>query len=236
MKTVFDIKEMQPILHQEAIGHSYYFGERNKAWASGILEGDFEYSHSVQEDRFYKNRIITATKGGQKYLVPIIISENFLYPFPKTDVGGLFVEAAGEFRSRNVMDEKGKSHLSLFLFSKYINICENVEELQEGPNANVVYLEGTICKPPVHRLTPLSKKRITDVFIAVGRQYRVSDYIPTIVWNVGAVYVKYELGLGNEVRFLGSIHNRIYLKRFPDSDRGEYREAYELSAMWIEKK
>ena len=78
MKTVFDIREMGVILHQEEIGHNNYFGERNKAWISGRLEEEFQYSHTVRGKIFYKNRISTMSKGGQEYFVPIIVSENIL--------------------------------------------------------------------------------------------------------------------------------------------------------------
>ena len=50
------------------------------------------------------------------------------------------------------------------------------------------------------------------------------------------MYVKRNLDIGSKVRVLGSIQNRMYLKRIsPDSDEGEYKETYELSAMWIEE-
>ena len=237
MKTVFDIKEMGVILHQEEIGHSNYFGERNKAWISGILEEEFQYSHTVRGEIFYKNRINTLSKGGQEYFVPIVVSENRLRAIESKSVKGKFVEVAGEFRSHNFRDEYGKRHLMLFVFSKYINICDTKEKLQEGVNLNIVYLEGTLCKVPIHRMTPLSRKRITDVFVAVNRSYHASDYIPAIVWNIGSMYVKKNLYIGSKVRVLGSIQNRMYLKRIsPDSDEGEYKEAYELSIMWIEEK
>ena len=237
MKTVFDIREMGVILYQEEIGHSYYFGERNKAWISGILEEEFEYSHTIRGEIFYKNRIGTLSNGGQEYLVPIVVSENRLKAIESKSVKGKFVEVAGEFRSHNFNDEYGKRHLMLFVFSRYINICDTKDKLQEEINLNIVYLEGTMCKIPIHRMTPLSRKRITDIFIAINRSYRVSDYIPAIVWNSGSIYVKKNLDIGSKVRILGSIQNRMYLKRkSPDSNEGEYKEAYELSTMWIEKK
>ncbi len=237
MKTIFDIREMGIILHQEEIGHNYYFGERNKVWISGVLENEFKYSHTIREKNFYKNRIRTLSKGGQEYFVPIIVSGNKLKAKGKKNVKGKFVEVAGEFRSHNFQDEYGKGHLMLFVFPKHINICDTEEKLQEGINLNIAYLEGTICKVPTHRITPLSRKRITDIFVAVDRSYNASDYIPTIVWNIGSIYAKKSLEIGSEVRVLGSIQNRMYFKRTsPDSDEGEYKEAYELSAMWIEKK
>ncbi len=236
MKTIFDIKEMGVILYQEDIGHNNYFGERNKAWISGILEEEFQYSHTIRGKTFYKNRIRTLSNGGQEYCVPIVVSENKLAIANKS-VKGRLVEVAGEFRSHNFKDEYGNGHLMLFVFPRYINICDTEGELQEGINHNIVYLEGTICKVPIHRITPLSGKRITDVFVAVNRSYHDSDYIPAIVWNIGSMYVKRNLDIGSKVRILGSIQNRMYLKRnSPDSDEGEYKEAYELSAMWIEKK
>ena len=152
----------------------------------------------------------------------------------KTSLEGKWVEVAGQFRSYNKLGEDGRRHLDLFLFVTAINIYDDEDELEEVTNANLIYLDGYLCKPPVFRKTPLGRQ-ITDLLIAVNRPYGKSDYIPCIAWGRVAQWAS-EFEVGNRVKLYGRVQSREYFKRFSkDTEAGEYRDAYEISVMRMQR-
>ena len=78
-------------------------------------------------------------------------------------------------------------------------------------NSNKALLEGYICKKPIYRKTPLGRE-ITDVMLAVNRQYGKSDYIPCICWGRNARFSE-SLELGAHVKVSGRIQSRDYSKK-----------------------
>lgn len=207
------------------------FNEFNKVFVSGKIEEEFEYSHEVLWEKFYRTKVRVERVSGTEDLVPIIVSDLLIGREKKQNsLKGKWVEVAGQFRSHNKKGEDGRNHLELFLFVKAINIYESEDELEKTANSNLIYLDGYICKPPVYRKTPLGRQ-ITDLLIAVNRPYGKSDYIPCIAWGRVAQWVS-ELETGNRVKLYGRIQSREYLKRYlEDSDEGEHRVAYEISVM-----
>ena len=211
------------------------FSEFNKVFVSGKIEAEFEYSHEVQWEKFYRTRIRVERLSGTEDLVPIIVSYLLIErERMKNSLKGKWVEVAGQFRSHNKEGEDGRKHLELFLFVTAINIYEDEDELEETTNANLIYLDGHLCKPPVYRKTPLGRQ-ITDLLIAVNRPYGKSDYIPCIAWGRVAQWVS-EFETGNRVKLYGRIQSREYFKRYSaDSDAVEHRIAYEISVMRMQR-
>ena len=152
--------------------------EFNKVFVSGRIEAEFDFSHEVLWEKFYRTRVRVERLSGTEDLVPIVVSDLLIgRERMKTSLEGKWVEVAGQFRSYNKLGEDGRKHLDLFLFVTAINIYDDEDELEEVTNANLIYLDGYLCKPPVFRKTPLGRQ-ITDLFIAVNRPYGKSDYIP----------------------------------------------------------
>ena len=211
------------------------FGEFNKVFISGRIEAEFEYSHEVMREKFYRTRVIVKRLSGTEDFVPIVVSDLLIgRERMKNLLKGKWVEVAGQFRSYNKKGEDGRNHLELFLFATAINIYEDEGELEETTNANLVYLEGYLCKQPVFRNTP-SGRYITDLLIAVNRPYKKSDYIPCIAWGRVAQWVS-ELEIGNRIKLYGRVQSREYFKRYsPNSEAGEFREAYEISVIRMQK-
>lgn len=177
------------------------FNEFNKVFVSGKIEEEFEYSHEVLWEKFYRTKVRVERVSGTEDLVPIIVSDLLIGREKKQNsLKGKWVEVAGQFRSHNKKGEDGRNHLELFLFVKAINIYESEDELEKTANSNLIYLDGYICKPPVYRKTPLGRQ-ITDLLIAVNRPYGKSDYIPCIAWGRVAQWVS-ELETGNRVKTL----------------------------------
>lgn len=172
------------------------FSEFNKVFVSGRIEAEFDFSHEVLWEKFYRTRVRVERLSGTEDLVPIVVSDLLIgRERMKTSLEGKWVEVAGQFRSYNKLGEDGRKHLDLFLFVTAINIYDDEDELEEVTNANLIYLDGYLCKPPVFRKTPLGRQ-ITDLFIAVNRPYGKSDYIPCIAWGRVAQWAS-EFEVGN---------------------------------------
>lgn len=201
----------------------------NKVIISGKIETEFEYSHELFGEIFYRTRVIVTRNSGTEDFVPIIVSNLLI---GKRKFEGKWVRAEGQFRSYRRLGEDGRSHLDLFLFVKKIDIYD--DEYEQITDENLICLEGYICKKPNYRQTPLGRE-ISDIIIAVNRQYGKSDYIPCIVWGRLARWVS-EFEVGTKIQIHGRIQSRQYQKRISeDSQEGEYREAYEISVQTLEK-
>ena len=211
------------------------FSEFNKVFVSGRIEAEFDFSHEVLWEKFYRTRVRVERLSGTEDLVPIVVSDLLIgRERMKTSLEGKWVEVAGQFRSYNKLGEDGRKHLDLFLFVTAINVYDDKNELEEVTNANLIYLDGYLCKPPVFRKTPLGRQ-ITDLLIAVNRPYGKSDYIPCIAWGRVAQWAS-EFEVGNRVKLYGRVQSRKYFKRFSkDTEAGEYRDAYEISVMRMQK-
>ena len=211
------------------------FSEFNKVFVSGRIEAEFDFSHEVLWEKFYRTRVRVERLSGTEDLVPIVVSDLLIgRERMKTSLEGKWVEVAGQFRSYNKLGEDGRKHLDLFLFVTAINVYDDKNELEEVTNANLIYLDGYLCKPPVFRKTPLGRQ-ITDLLIAVNRPYGKSDYIPCIAWGRVAQWAS-EFEVGNRVKLYGRVQSREYFKRFSkDTEAGEYRDAYEISVMRMQK-
>lgn len=139
------------------------FSEFNKVFVSGRIEAEFDFSHEVLWEKFYRTRVRVERLSGTEDLVPIVVSDLLIgRERMKTSLEGKWVEVAGQFRSYNKLGEDGRKHLDLFLFVTAINIYDDEDELEEVTNANLIYLDGYLCKPPVFRKTPLGRQ-ITDL-------------------------------------------------------------------------
>ena len=91
----------------------------------------------------------------------------------------LFIK--GQFRSYNTyLSENNKLVLTVFI--KEVEKIQNFDNIE---NPNIIVLNGFICKQPIYRLTPFERE-ITDLLVAINRNYRKSDYIPCIAWGKNA--------------------------------------------------
>ena len=141
------------------------------------------------------------------------------------------MEIIGQFRSVNKKDEQGKGHLILNLFVTAVQICG--EGVTYG---NIIYIDGYLCKKPSYRLTPFGRE-VSDLLIAVNRNYGKSDYIPCIAWGRTARWTS-TMDVGDRIEIYGRIQSRQYTKK-QISENGEEevleKEAYEISTVKLNK-
>lgn len=196
---------------------NYLAEKNNKAFISGEIVTEAEFSHEVYGEGFYEMNVLVKRLSGQGDILPVTVSERLI---SDRDLKvGVTINALGQFRSYNKLVE-GKSKLMLTMFVR--------ELLDEAPvkNPNSIVLTGYICKPPVYRTTPFNRE-IADILIAVNRSYNKSDYIPCIAWGRNARFAK-NLAVGEKIAVSGRIQSREYQKRVTDDDV-KTLTAYEVS-------
>ena len=180
----------------------------------------------IEDKGIYQFNINTERNSGIIDILPCIINEQTL-KVAEEDLNTHFnegnrVEIFGEFRSRNVFDDKGKSHLQLYVYVEKIalGICTDNNEVK---------LTGTICKDIILRKTPLGRQ-IANLIVAVNRDNSKSDYLPCIAWNAGARILS-DYKVGDKLNITGSIQSRVYTKL---NDPTEHT-AYEISIKHFDK-
>lgn len=150
---------------------------------------------------------------------------------------GKEVEIEGTLRTRNVIEESGKNRLEITVYG-FINPPEEFEYEsmkseeakdqsadQKEQDLNAVEIEGYVCKPVVTRETP-SKKKVTDILIAVNTQFGRSHYIPLVSFYSDARRAA-KLTVGDRVLVTGRFQSRDYNKKISE-DKIEKRTAYEV--------
>lgn len=196
--------------------------ENNQVKIMGEVVADFEFSHEVYGEGFYKSELSVIRESGYTDYIPIMVSERLIDV--NEDWRGQWLKINGTFRSFNKNTDTG-SHLVLSVFAS------EVEVLYVLAHTNEIFLDGYICKQPTYRKTPLGRE-ITDVLVAVNRGYGKSDYIPCILWGRNARFgATFEVG--TNVKLWGRIQSREYVKKISDTET-EQRVAYEVSVSKVE--
>lgn len=189
----------------------------NRVTIAGVVKSKFILDHNYYSERFYQFMLGVKRTSGTVDNLPVIVSER-LIDISK-DMTGQYVSITGEFRSFNLHDN-GKVRLLLYVFPQKIELLNKSEDI------NDILIQATICKEPVLRETPYGRV-ITDVLLAVSREYKKYDYIPAIAWGRNAIYLS-NLQAGIEIRAVGRVQSRLYNKN------GSVKTAYELSINLIE--
>lgn len=198
--------------------------ENNKVTLSGEIVSNFEFNHEVYGEGFYTFMLASERLSGAKDAIPIMVSERLIDV--SADWEGRFVEVSGQFRSYNKYEgERNRLILSVFV-SEFEEVEFEHEEPGSGNDENHIFLDGYICKEPTYRKTS-SGREITDILLAVNRQYGKSDYIPCIAWGRNARFSSV-LEVGTRLQIDGRIQSREYQKQIEDGAY-ETRTAYEVS-------
>ena len=197
--------------------------KNNQVEISGKIVSGFTFSHEIYGEGFYMVDVAVKRLSDLEDMVPVMVSERLVDV--TDDLTGATVRVAGQFRSYNSHDEK-KNKLVLSVFARE---WEFVDE-SKNTDANQIFLDGFICKPPVYRKTPLGRE-VTDLLIAVNRTYGKSDYIPCICWGRNARFVS-GFSVGTRLEIEGRIQSREYTKKISETET-ETRVAYEVSVSKI---
>ncbi len=200
--------------------------ENNEVRVLGKIETPLQFSHEVYGEGFYSFVLNVKRLSNISDYILVTVSERLLTGIPM-ELGN-FVEINGQFRSYNNYNNNERK-LILTVFAKDL-IPVSLEEASK--NLNYIFLNGFVCKPPAYRTTPFGRE-ITDLLLAVNRQYNKSDYIPCIAWGRNARFAS-ELTVGSNIKIWGRVQSREYQKKISENELIN-KTAYEISISKMEE-
>lgn len=180
-----------------------------------------QFSHSNHGKQFYRFTLEVPRLSGAVDLLPIVAEEPLVMNIDPT--AGSMIKVYGQVRSHNQKNEDGR-HLLIFVFATQITV-------EDGEPMNDVLLEGTLCREPIFRRTPLGRE-ICDVMLAVTRAFHRADYLPCILWGRTAQEIS-QCHTRDVITIRGRLQSRIYTKVTADGVMD--RTAYEISALTAEQ-
>ena len=192
----------------------------NQITLRGSLSSLPEFSHENHGKRFFRFFLVVPRLSGAVDTLPVIAEEAVLDTLDLS--AGEMLTITGQIRSHNVRLD-GRRHLLIFVFASTL-VCE------DGEPINDVILEGSICREPTYRRTPLGRE-ICDVMLAVPRAFQRADYLPCILWGRTAQDAS-QCHTRDKIRILGRLQSRSYTKVTENGP--EERVAYEISALSAE--
>lgn len=198
----------------------------NSVTVLGKIASPLELSHEFYGEKFYRFMLNIERLSDSLDTIPVTISER-LIASKDLKVDSL-IKINGQFRSYNNIEGEN-SKLLLTVFTKEFELLDDNNSKSYNPNQ--IFLDGFLCKNPVYRVTPFGRE-ISDLIIAVNRQYNRSDYIPCIAWGRNARYCE-QLQVGSHIKLWGRIQSRKYQKKQPDGEIVS-RTAYEVSISKME--
>lgn len=180
-----------------------------------------QFSHSNHGKQFYRFTLEVPRLSGAVDLLPIVAEEPLVMNIDPT--AGSMIRVCGQVRSHNQRNEDGR-HLLIFVFATQITV-------EDGEPMNDVLLEGTLCREPIFRRTPLGRE-ICDAMLAVPRAFHRADYLPCILWGRTAQEIS-QCHTRDVITIRGRLQSRIYTK--VTADGAMDRTAYEISALTAEQ-
>ena len=188
----------------------------NQITLRGTLASLPQFSHENHGHRFFRFLLEVPRLSGTVDTLPVVAQEEILNAADLS--AGEMLTVTGQIRSHNVRSD-GRRHLLIFVFPTKI-VCE------DGEPRNEVTLEGTLCREPTYRRTPLGRE-ICDVMLAVPRAFKRADYLPCILWGRTALEAA-RCHTRDRIRVNGRLQSRAYTK--VTECGSEERTAYEISA------
>lgn len=200
--------------------------DTNQIHLQGRIVRGPEFSHRLYNDSFHLIYAEVPRLSGVVDCLPVTLSPRIMAHRPWT--AGMLVDIVGQIRSYN----RAEGEHNRLVLTVYAHRMEELPLSGEIGGVNDVTLEGTLCRPPAYRTTPLMRK-ISDLLIAVNRPYHKSDYIPAIAWGNRAQEVC-TLQVGERVTLTGRMQSREYIKR-AEGEPDRVRTAYEVSVSRIRR-
>lgn len=153
--------------------------ENNKVELAGVIISEPEFMYESYGENFYKMSLGVKRKSGAVDEIPLTISERL---FDMEDrYSGMAVRVSGSYRSFN----KQEGTRRRLILSVFVCDIEAIDSKDANIDKNCITINGYVCKEPNYRETPLDRE-ITDMLIAVNRDYGKSDYIAKVQYAVCA--------------------------------------------------
>jgi hypothetical protein len=189
----------------------------NQILLRGCLQDLPKLSHENHGKQFYKFFLEVPRLSGTVDILPVITELQVLEQMDLS--GGDMLTVTGQIRSHNHHAD-GVRHLMIFVFAQSI-------QAEDGEPMNEVILEGSLCREPTYRRTPLGRE-ICDIMLAIPRAFHRADYLPCILWGRTAQEIS-ACHTREWVRVCGRFQSRAYTKLI--DGQTIQRTAYEISAL-----
>ncbi len=196
----------------------------NMVAITGQLDSEFVFSHDKFGENFYTADIVVNRHSNVQDRIPLMVSDRVMDL--NREYMGSYMSVQGQFRSRNYWeDDRVRTQMSVYA-KEVIAVSECEQESKDR-----IFLEGFICKTPVYRKTPAGRE-ITEIILAVNRNFGKTDYIPCICWGRTARYAA-DFSVGCHLLIWGRIQSRDYSKQSEGSEP-EIHTTYEVSVARLE--
>ena len=192
---------------------------KNTVELIGKLAGLPAFSHIGKDGTYHTFPLEVRRLSGAADTLNVLLREELLPTVTVSPESKLRV--TGELRSFNNRSGVGSRLV--------ISVLARTVQTSQEEDANLVELEGTLCKLPVYRKTPMGRE-ICDLMLAVNRRYNRSDYLPCIVWGRLA-RESADWDIGSQVLLIGRIQSRKYIKVMEEV--AVEKTAFEVSASEI---
>ncbi len=178
-------------------------------------------------DNFYQIEVETKRLSDKTDTISVVIPEQLWQIMPSGILEDDLVKIDGTIRARMHVDKiTQKSQLQVFVFATEVNHI-SADAYKYVENTNEAYLEGYVCRKPIHRLTKTGRL-ITELLIACNRKHNKSYYIPCLCWGTDAKAASmYQVG--QLVALNGRLQSRDYNK-YDEEGNKTTRTVHELSA------
>lgn len=174
--------------------------ENNNVILCGSIAGKPQYSHSARGQEFYIFPLEIRRLSGNYDTINIVVRRKQL---EQTELENYeMLRVRGQLRTYNNRHGEG-AKLVITVYAKEL-------EFVDDDFTNQVVLNGTLCKKPILRCTPMGRD-ICDLMLAVNRHYGRSDYLPCICWGRLARSAA-AWDVGTKLRIEGRIQSRKYIK------------------------
>lgn len=199
--------------------------KNNDVVLCGKVQKGIEHIYTFKQEKFYLIYLAVERKNQKLDIIPVMVSEKNS-KFSEINEGTQ-IYVKGEFRSHNKKENERKRKVELYVFARKIEIEKDIYDI------NSIRFTGFVCKPVKLRKTS-NQQYVSDIMLAVSRNYICCDYIPCIAWGEIAIET---LGykVGEKIEVYGKIRSRKYHKKLKNGEREE-RIVYEVSVNEIIKK
>lgn len=195
----------------------------NTITVCGMLEAKPIHAYTAFKEPFYTGVLLVQRLSGAVDRLPVTIPGKIMASLPDDILRPITIN--GQVRSYNKADANGVNRLEIVVFANEVKVAGTDDAAK-----NKVKIVGTICRPPVHRPTPLGRE-ICDLMLAVNRAFGKSDYIPCIAWGRDAQYAAH-FPVGQRMEISGRLQSREYVKPLDDGTTIT-RTVYEVSAFTV---
>ena len=187
--------------------------------------GEITFSHEHYGRYYYKFTLTVIRKSGAVDMFPIVIEDSIVRD---NDYNGKEVVVTGAIRSMDTSKSPNKHHNANYIAADEVEVLE--EQIPDGDINEVEFIARSCTREPYVKLTPVTHKKVLNLFVAVPRDYSErADFIRCNLWGKGAD-LAVDIKRNDYIKVAGRLISRdVYI------DGEETESVYEISVREMEK-